>query len=97
LPKALIVSPATSSARTTISLIGELTIDQLVNLEERVDELERVFTGGGYQGIGVYPTMVMQTSDLNWMAEVVAHEVHNFLTMRPLGLNYESARAAHDE
>jgi hypothetical protein len=40
-------------------------------------------------GIGVYPTMVAQTSDLNFLTEVVAHEwVHNFLTLRPLGINY---------
>jgi hypothetical protein len=43
----------------------------------------------GIGGIGVYPTMVMQTSDLNWLAEVVAHEwVHNYLTLRPLGVSY---------
>jgi hypothetical protein len=39
----------------------------------------------------LYPTMVMQTSDINWLAEVVAHEwIHNFLTLRPLGASYES-------
>jgi hypothetical protein len=36
--------------------------------------------------------MVMQTTDLNWLAEVVAHEwVHNYLTLRPLGVNYETS------
>jgi len=31
----------------------------------------------------------MQTSDLNYLTEVVAHEwIHNFLTLRPLGINY---------
>jgi hypothetical protein len=40
-------------------------------------------------GIGLYPTMVQQTSYLDWLAEVVAHEwVHNYLTLRPLGMNY---------
>jgi hypothetical protein len=33
--------------------------------------------------------MVAQTSNLNWLSEVVAHEwVHNFLTLRPLGFSY---------
>jgi len=42
-------------------------------------------------GIGTYPTMVMSTSNLNWLAEVVAHEwTHNYLTLRPLGWNYET-------
>jgi hypothetical protein len=33
--------------------------------------------------------MVMQTSDLNWLSEVIAHEwIHNYLTLRPLGISY---------
>jgi hypothetical protein len=33
--------------------------------------------------------MVMQTTDINWLVEVVAHEwVHNYLTLRPLGVMY---------
>jgi hypothetical protein len=43
-------------------------------------------------GIGVYPTMVLETSNLNFLIEVVAHEwIHNFLSLRPLGLNYFSS------
>jgi hypothetical protein len=35
--------------------------------------------------------MVMATSDLSFLADTVAHEwTHNFLTIRPLGLNYET-------
>ena len=33
--------------------------------------------------------MIMETTDINWLAEVVAHEwVHNYLTLRPLGVSY---------
>jgi hypothetical protein len=40
-------------------------------------------------GVGIYPTMVMSTTDLNWLMEVVTHEwIHNYLTLRPLGVNY---------
>jgi len=40
-------------------------------------------------GVGVYPTMVEETYDLDWLSEVVSHEwVHNFLSLRPLGINY---------
>jgi hypothetical protein len=40
-------------------------------------------------GVGVYPTMVYETSNLDWLSEVVSHEwVHNFLSLRPLGVNY---------
>ena len=41
-------------------------------------------------GIGIYPTMVMSTTDLPWLIEMVAHEwIHNYLTLCPLGVNYE--------
>jgi hypothetical protein len=43
----------------------------------------------GIGGIGLYPTMVMETTDINGLAEVVAHEwVHNYLTLHPLGFSY---------
>jgi hypothetical protein len=33
--------------------------------------------------------MVMQSTSLNWLAEVISHEwTHNFLTLRPLGVSY---------
>lgn len=91
LPPALIISPRDFIRQeANISLTPELTIEQRVALEETVDEgldVSSLIVGIG--GVGLYPTMVMQTSDLNWLSEVVAHEwVHNFLTLRPLGLNY---------
>ena len=40
-------------------------------------------------GVGVYPTMVMRSTDLNWILSTVAHEwIHNYLTLRPLGILY---------
>jgi hypothetical protein len=40
-------------------------------------------------GIGLYPTMVMQTTDINWLMETVSHEwTHNYLTWHPLGVSY---------
>jgi len=91
LPLALIVSPRDQILQEeNISLVPDLTIDQQVELEERVDanlNVSSLVVGIG--GVGVYPTMVMQTSDLVWLSEVVAHEwIHNFLTLRPLGINY---------
>jgi hypothetical protein len=36
--------------------------------------------------------MVQQSSYMPWLGEVVAHEwVHNYLTLRPLGVNYMSS------
>ena len=94
LPRALIVSPRDKISQDhNISISPDLTIDQQVALEENVDRALNVSSlVVEIGGIGVYPTMVMQTSDLNWMADVLAHEwIHNFLTLRPLGLNYETS------
>jgi hypothetical protein len=94
LPSALIVSPRDKIQQDAdISLVPGLTIEQKTALEDKVDQAMNVSSlVVGIGGIGVYPTMVMQTSDLNWLAEVVAHEwVHNFLTLRPLGINYLSS------
>jgi len=91
LPLALIVSPREVIRQDeNISLIPDLTVDQQQALEEEVDAALNVSSlVVGIGGVGVYPTMVMQTSDLGWITEVVAHEwVHNFLTLRPLGVSY---------
>ncbi len=92
-PDALIVSPRKVIRQDAdISINADLTIDQITKLEEAVDQKMNVSSlVVGIGGIGLYPTMVMQTSDINWLTEVVAHEwVHNYLTLRPLGFSYLS-------
>jgi hypothetical protein len=93
-PRALIVSPREVIRQDqNISIDPGLSLDEQIALEERVASALNVSTlVVNIGGIGVYPTMVMETSDLNWLSEVVAHEwIHNYLTLRPLGLNYESS------
>jgi len=90
-PSALIVSPRnTIIQEANISLIADLTLDEKIELENQVAAALNVSSlVVGIGGIGVYPTMIMQTTDLNWLAEVVAHEwIHNYLSLRPLGVNY---------
>jgi hypothetical protein len=92
-PDALIISPRNVIRQEAdISIKADLTIDQITKLEENVDRNMNVSSlVVGIGGIGLYPTMVMQTTDINWLVEVVAHEwVHNFLTLRPLGFSYLS-------
>lgn len=92
LPYALVVSP-----RDHIELIGDISLNPGLPLEERVRVEQMAEAEGdlsalavGIGGVGVYPTMVMGTTDLNWLTETVAHEwVHNYLTLRPLGVRYE--------
>jgi hypothetical protein len=96
LPLALIVSPREVIRQDAdLSLDPGLPLDQIVDLEDQVDRSLNVSSlVVPVGGIGIYPTMVQQTSDLNWLSEVVAHEwVHNFLTLRPLGVNYYASPA----
>ena len=90
-PKALIVSPRDIIRQdANIAILPEISIDQQENLEKDVAEALDVSTlVVGVGGIGLYPTMVMETTSVHWLAEVVSHEwVHNFLTLRPLGASY---------
>ncbi len=94
LPTALIVSPRDKIRQDhNISLQPNINVDERTILEDKVDsalDVSSLIVDVG--GIGVYPTMVVETSNLNYLTEVVAHEwVHNFLTLRPLGLNYYSS------
>ena len=91
LPLALIISPRNVIRQDAdISLLPDLSVDQQEALEAKVDKTLGVSSlVVPIGGVGVYPTMVYQTSDLSWLLEVVSHEwTHNFLTLRPLGLNY---------
>jgi len=92
LPKALIVSPRDHIEQlANISVSGDLTIDEQAALEDRVDTgLDTSSLVVDLGGVGVYPTMVYRTSNLNWTISTIAHEwTHNYLTLRPLGLSYE--------
>ena len=90
----MIISPRdTIRQEASISLSPDITIEEHSELEDQVDQSENVSSLiVGVGGLGLYPTMVARTSDLTWLSEVVAHEwVHNYLTLRPLGINYLSS------
>jgi len=90
-PDALIVSPRDVIRQDyDISISPNISIDQKGKLEAQVDQSLNVSSlVVDIGGIGVYPTMVMETTDINGLAEIVAHEwIHNYLTLRPLGVSY---------
>lgn len=92
-PLALIISPRDHIEQTTnISILPTLTLDQQIKLEDDVARSLNVSTlVVPVGGIGVYPTMVMETTDLRWMLSTIAHEwTHNYLSLRPLGVNYST-------
>ena len=94
LPLNLIVSPR-EEIRTVFStnLIAGLDTLQKEAIEDGI------YTKYGYSalvepigGLGAYPTMVMRTTDFNWLTETVAHEwIHNYLTFTPLGIRYDAS------
>lgn len=72
------------SLRPDIPLEGQIRIED--NVAHALDVSTLIVPVGG---IGTYPTMVMRTSYFTWQVGVVIHEwTHNFLTLRPLGMNY---------
>ncbi len=93
LPKALIVSPRDSIRQdVNISLLSDLNLDEINRLEDSVSKyMNASVLIVDVGGIGVYPTMVQRSSDLRWTLDTIAHEwTHNYLTLHPLGLNYDT-------
>jgi hypothetical protein len=93
LPMALIISPRDTIRQDgNFLLLPDLPVEEQEQVEASIARVLNVSTlVVPVGGLGAYPTMVMRTTNLNWMAEVVAHEwIHNYLTLRPLGINYET-------
>jgi hypothetical protein len=93
-PNALIVSQRKHIEQiANISVSPDLTIDQQAALEDRTDKgLDVSSLVVPIGGVGVYPTMIMRTTDLTWLTSTIAHEwTHNYLEFRPLGLLYDKS------
>lgn len=93
LPNNIVISPRDRIQQdASISILPTLTVDQQEELETRVaSELNVSALVVPVGGIGSYPTMVMRYTSIDWLADTVSHEwIHNWLTIRPLGLNYET-------
>jgi hypothetical protein len=89
----LIVSPRNHIHQiANISVRPTLTLDEQIKLEDEVAKSLNVSTlTVPIGGVGVYPTMITETTDLRWLLSTIAHEwTHNYLNVRPLGLNYST-------
>ena len=94
LPKQLIISSRDIiKQENSVSLRADITLDEIINLENDVEEnLNYSALVVPIGGVGTYPTMVINTMDLKYLIEVVAHEwIHNYLTLRPLGIRYAAS------
>ncbi len=91
-PNSLIISPRNVIRQErNLNIAPDMNIEEIVKLEDDVSHALDVSTlTVGIGGIGLYPTMVMETTNINWLAEVVSHEwTHNYLMARPLGALYD--------
>lgn len=93
-PVALIVSPRHVIRQdANISMDPGLTLEEIITLEKRVErgqDVSALIVPIG--GVGIYPTMISESTSVEWITEVILHEwVHNYLTLHPLGLNYETS------
>ncbi len=70
-----------------------MSLDQITKLESDVEtnlDVSALVVDIG--GVGMYPTMVMRSSNLPWVIQTIAHEwTHNYLSLHPLGLNYDTS------
>jgi hypothetical protein len=93
LPMNLIVSRRDRIERiSSISLQPSTPLEKQIEIEDGVaQELDVSTLVVPVGGIGSYPSMVMRTYDFKWQVGTVIHEwTHNFLTLRPLGMNYSA-------
>jgi hypothetical protein len=90
-PSLLVVSPRERIEKIhQVTLENGLTTPVKENIETAVtDRLNQSALIVPLGGIGTYPAMIIETSDLNRLVEVVTHEwSHHWLTLHPLGFNY---------
>jgi hypothetical protein len=91
-PDALVVSPrATIRQIANISIDADLPLEQQAGLEAQVEAgMDASALVVPIGGVGVYPTMIMRTTDRRWLISTIAHEwTHNYMQLRPLGVLYD--------
>ena len=91
---ALIVSPRNEIYQeANLMLIRGLSIDDIIQLENDIEanlDLSALVVGIG--GVGLYPSMIIESGNLDWLIHVIGHEwTHNYLTLRPLGAHYNAS------
>jgi hypothetical protein len=90
-PLYLVVSPRDEiKTKYGTMLRADLSLEAQVALEEAIDgALDVSSLVEKIGGLGIFPTMVIESSSLPWIVDTIAHEwSHNYLFLRPLGWHY---------
>jgi hypothetical protein len=89
-PKLLVVSPRDRIERTATVLVdARLTPAEVEDLEADVAGTSYATLVTSIGGLGVYPSMLPESSNIRWVLNTVAHEwTHHYLAFRPLGWRY---------
>lgn len=78
-----------------IPLVPGLTLPEQEGLENDIyNQIDRSALIVPLGGIGTYPSMILETTNLVFLTDVIAHEwAHNWLTLRPVGFSYNASPA----
>lgn len=91
LPSILVVSPRDEIRQLyNISLDHGLSVDSQEEIETSVlANVDHSALVVPIAGIGIYPAMIVERSNINRLSNTVAHEwAHHWLSLHPLGLSY---------
>ena len=91
LPNILVVSPREEIRQIySLSLEPGLTIPDRENIESAVyDSVDLSALVVPIGGIGIYPSMIVETGNINQLMDTISHEwAHHWLTLHPLGIRY---------
>lgn len=96
LPYILIVSPREEIQQIhNVPLEHGLTVIARENIESAVfGTVDRSALVVPIGGLGFYPAMIVETGDINFLVNTIAHEwSHHWLTLHPLGISYAASPA----
>ncbi len=96
LPAILIVSPRDRIEQVDAVPIqnGILPPDRAELEQEIMQDLQLSAYVTDIGGLGFYPSLIIETGNLVFLADVIAHEwAHHWFTLRPVGINYLSTPA----
>jgi len=89
-PNVLIVSPRDKIELTkTFLLIPGLSLEQIVDMENKVQGIGMSGLVERVGGVATYPSMISQDVPLQYLLSTVSHEwLHHYFYFHPLGRNY---------